>query len=163
MAYIPVTFPAEKKGLYALLLEQLKLYVDKEEDQIATLCNASAVLNDALEAVNWIGFYRVSGEELVLGPFQGRAAVSHIAPGKGMCGKAVELKETQVAADVHCYDGYIACDAETRSEIVVPLMSAEGKVLGVLDIDSPVSNRFDADDKAGLESIAAYLVEKLTK
>ena len=163
MAYIPVTFPADKKGLYALLLEQLKLYVDKEEDKVALLCNTSAVLNDALEAINWLGFYMVKGNELVLGPFQGRAAVSHIAPGKGMCGKTVELKETQVAADVHCYDGYIACDAETRSEIVVPMLTEDGEVLGVLDIDSPVANRFDAADRAGLENIVKYLVEKLTK
>lgn len=163
MAYIPVTFPADKKGLYALLMEQLKLYIDKETDKTALLCNASAVMNDALEAINWIGFYMVKNGELVLGPFQGKAAVSHIALGKGMCGKAWELKETQAAADVHCYDGYIACDTGTRSEIVVPLLTAEGEVLGVLDIDSPVSNRFDPLDKEGLEHIAAYLVEKLVK
>lgn len=163
MAYIPVTFPADKKGLYALLMEQLKLYIDKEDDKTALLCNASAVMNDALEAINWIGFYMMKENELVLGPFQGRAAVSHIALGKGMCGKTAERKETQVAADVHCYDGYIACDAETRSEIVVPMLTAEGEVLGVLDIDSPVANRFDAADRAGLENIVEYLVEKLTK
>ena len=163
MAYIPVEYPAEKKAFYALLMEQMKKYTENETDETAVLSNASSVLGVALENINWVGFYLVKGEELVLGPFQGKPAVSRIAYGKGVCGAGWAQKKTQLVADVHCFPGHIACDCASNSEIVVPLLDKEGEVLGVLDIDSPLMGRFDSDDLDGLEAIAAYLAAKLSR
>ncbi len=162
MAYIPVEYPAEKKAFYALLLEQLKLYTENETDRTAILANASAVLGVALEHINWVGFYLVQGEELVLGPFQGKPAVSRIAYGKGVCGAGWAQKKTQLVADVHCFPGHIACDCNSNAEIVVPLLDGKGEVLGVLDIDSPVTGRFDGNDLDGLEAAAAFLAAKIS-
>lgn len=163
MAYIPVDYPAEKKAFYALLLEQLKLYTENETDETAVLSNASAVLGIALEGINWVGFYLVKGEELVLGPFQGKPAVTRIGYGKGVCGAGWAEKKTQLVADVHCFAGHIACDCNSNAEIVVPLLNQQGEVLGVLDIDSPTTGRFDGEDLDGLEAAAAYLAEKLSR
>lgn len=161
MAYIEVAYPQEKQAFYALLLEQLKLYTENETDPTAILANASAVLAAALEDINWVGFYMVRGEELVLAPFQGKPAVSRIAYGKGVCGAGWAEKRTQLVADVHCFPGHIACDCNSNAEIVVPLLDAAGEVLGVLDIDSPKHARFDGDDLDGLEAAAAFLAGKL--
>ena len=156
MAYIPVEYPAEKKAFYALLLEQLKLYTENETDRTAILANASSVLGVALEHINWVGFYLVQGEELVLGPFQGKPAVSRIAYGKGVCGAGWAQKKTQLVADVHCFPGHIACDSASNSEIVVPI-HGEGRIVGVLDIDSPCVGRFTEEDRAGLEKFVRIL------
>lgn len=161
MAYIEVAYPQEKQAFYALLLEQLKLYTENENDPTAILANASAVLAAALEEINWVGFYMVQGEELVLAPFQGKPAVSRIAYGKGVCGAGWAEKRTQLVADVHCFPGHIACDCNSNAEIVVPLLDAAGEVLGVLDIDSPKQARFDGEDLDGLEAAAAFLAGKL--
>lgn len=161
MAYVEVEYPVEKKAFYALLLEQLKLYTENETDATAILANASAVLAAALKEINWVGFYLVRGEELVLAPFQGKPAVSRIAYGKGVCGAGWAEKKTQLVADVHCFPGHIACDCNSNAEIVVPLLDAAGEVLGVLDMDSPKGGRFDGDDLDGLEAAAAYLAAKI--
>ena len=141
--------------------EQLEKYTENETDETAILANASAVLGIALKDINWVGFYMVKGEELVLGPFQGKPAVSRIGYGKGVCGTGWAEKRTQLVADVHCFAGHIACDCNSNAEIVVPLLNDAGEVLGVLDIDSPVSGRFDGDDLDGLEAAAALLAKKI--
>lgn len=161
MAYIPVEYPKEKKAFYEVLLQQLKQYTEAEADRTAILSNASAVLAAALEEINWVGFYMVQGEELVLAPFQGKPAVSRIAYGKGVCGTGWAEKKTQLVADVHCFPGHIACDCQSNAEIVVPLLDEAGEVLGVLDIDSPRLGRFDAADLEGLEMAASYLAAKI--
>ena len=160
MAYIPVEYPAEKKAFYALLLEQLKKYTENETDRTAILSNASSVLGVALEHINWLGFYLVKGEELVLGPFQGKPAVSRIAYGKGVCGAGWAQKRTQLVADVHCFPGHIACDCNSNSEIVVPI-HVRGEIWGVLDIDSPHIGRFSEADREGLEEFVRMLEQVL--
>ncbi|MCI8287106.1 MAG: GAF domain-containing protein [Lachnospiraceae bacterium] len=141
---------------YPLILAQLKAVTESERDTIANLSNASAVLNMNLEEINWAGFYLVRGNQLVLGPFQGRPACVRIAFGKGVCGTAAAAGATQVVANVHEFPGHIACDGASNSEIVVPVHDS-GHLMAVLDIDSPVYNRFDAEDRAGLEACAALL------
>lgn len=141
---------------YDMLLAQLSSLTDGERDLIANLSNASAALNMNLEALNWAGFYLAGQDELVLGPFQGRPACIRIPFGKGVCGTAAASDSTQVVPDVHAFPGHIACDGASRSEIVVPLHNA-GKVVAVLDIDSPLPDRFSPEDKAGLERCAALL------
>lgn len=148
--------PKEKK--YDLLLKQLEALIEDENDDIANLSNASALLNQFLDEVNWVGFYIWKNNELVLGPFQGLPACVRIAYGKGVCGTAVKEGKTQRIADVHQFPGHIACDAASQSEIVVPLYK-EGSIFGVLDIDSPVKNRFDETDQICLEKFAK-IVEK---
>lgn len=141
---------------YELMLQQTKALLDGEPDSIANLSNASALLNQFLEDVNWVGFYIFKDKELVLGPFQGLPACIRIPVGKGVCGTAVETKETQVVADVNAFPGHIACDSASQSEIVVPLI-VNGEVYGVLDIDSPITNRFDATDKEYIEKFATIV------
>ena len=134
---------------YALLAEQLSGLLEGERDVTANLANASALLNETLEDLNWVGFYLRRGEELVLGPFQGRAACIRIPLGRGVCGTAAALDEIQLVPDVHQFPGHIACDGASNSEIVLPLHSG-GKVVAVLDIDSPSLNRFQPSDREGL-------------
>lgn len=134
---------------YALLAEQLSGLLEGERDVTANLANASALLNEALEDLNWVGFYLRRGEELVLGPFQGRVACIRIPLGRGVCGTAAALDEIQLVPDVHQFPGHIACDGASNSEIVLPLHSG-GKVVAVLDIDSPSLNRFQPSDREGL-------------
>lgn len=153
--------PRKKVLFTRFLKEQLEKYTENETDETAILANASAVLGIALKDINWVGFYMVKGEELVLGPFQGKPAVSRIGYGKGVCGTGWAEKRTQLVADVHCFAGHIACDCNSNAEIVVPLLNEAGEVLGVLDIDSPVSGRFDGDDLDGLEAAAAFLAKKI--
>ena len=132
----------------------LKALLDKEDWLITSLSNASALLNEYLRDINWVGFYLMRDGRLVLGPFQGKTACTVIPVGKGVCGTAVLRNCTLRVADVHEFPGHIACDSASRSEIVIPLRK-NGEVIGVLDIDSPLKNRFDEKDQAGLEEFAA--------
>lgn len=136
------------------LLEGLVCY---ESDWLAQLANASALLGHQLDEINWAGFYLMKNGELVLGPFQGKPACTHIPVGQGVCGTSAKQCATVLVADVHEFPGHIACDAASASEIVVPILTNEGELMGVLDIDSPVKNRFTAEDQAGLENFAKIL------
>lgn len=149
-----------KTELYRDLLSAIDAVTAGERDPIANMANAAALLFDWLPEVNWAGFYRLIEGELVLGPFQGEAACIRIEVGKGVCGTAAATHETQLVTDVHAFPGHIACDAASASEIVVPLV-AEGRLIGVLDIDSPVVARFDEDDRVGVEAIGALLSSRL--
>lgn len=131
-----------------------------EADAVANMANVAALLWQFLPDVNWTGFYRMTGGELVLGPFQGKAACIRIPVGKGVCGAAVADKATQLVADVHAFEGHIACDAESRAELVVPLLR-DGQVLGVIDLDSSTPSRFSNEDAAGCERLAELLVSRL--
>lgn len=148
----------QKNTDYALILSQLAAMTQKETDTIANLANASAVLSLNLEDINWAGFYLVQGNELVLGPFQGKPACVRIPFGKGVCGTAALEGTAQVVADVHAFAGHIACDTASNSEIVVPIRKGE-RLVAVLDIDSPLSGRFTEADREGLERCAALLGE----
>jgi GAF domain-containing protein len=148
----------DKPGLYRSLDEQVSALLAGERDPIANAANICALLFDALPDVNWAGFYFLrSSRELVLGPFQGKPACVRIAFGRGVCGTAVEQRHSLLVADVHAFPGHIACDAASRSELVVPLMAGDD-ILGVIDLDSPSVSRFDSDDQAGIEQIAALYV-----
>ncbi|MFJ7407284.1 MULTISPECIES: GAF domain-containing protein [unclassified Lysinibacillus] len=142
---------------YNTLAKQLDALLTGETDRIANLSNASALLNQFLPDINWVGFYILQEEELVLGPFQGLPACVRIPVGRGVCGSAVSKKETLVVDDVHAFPGHIACDAASQSEIVIPLIQQD-KVMGVLDIDSPIKNRFSTDDQLGLEHFVKTLL-----
>lgn len=145
---------------YTMLSKQLDALLEGEKNSIANLSNASALLNQFLERINWVGFYLMEEGELVLGPFQGLPACVRIPVGKGVCGTAVSDKKTMLVEDVQAFPGHIACDAASRSEIVVPLMK-EDQVIGVLDIDSPELDRFTKDDQQGLELFANVLMKHL--
>jgi len=129
--------------------------------RIANLANASALLYNTLENINWAGFYLVENGKLVLNAFQGKPACIEIAIGKGVCGTAVLEKKTQLVPDVHAFPGHIACDGASNSEIVVPLFGNGREVVGVLDIDSPVYSRFDENDRNGLESFASIIEDEI--
>jgi GAF domain-containing protein len=146
-----------KPALYRDLAASLEALLAGETDSLANLANAGALLAQALDRINWCGFYLLRGGELVLGPFQGKAACVRIALGRGVCGTAAERRETLVVPDVHAFPGHIACDAASRSEIVVPIL--QGATLhGVLDVDAPEPARFDEEDRAGLEEFIRRLV-----
>lgn len=149
-----------KPEFYQQLQAQVKAIIADEVDVIANMANISAVLFDALTLVNWVGFYRVINEELVLGPFQGKVACIRIPIGKGVCGTAVDKKVTQVVDDVHQFSGHIACDAASNSEIVVPVF-VNDDVVAVLDIDSISFSRFDEQDKQGIEAIVRILEARM--
>jgi GAF domain-containing protein len=149
-----------KSELYRDLSAALDALTADEADGIANMANAAALIWQYLPDLNWAGFYRMVDGELVLGPFQGKAACIRIAIGKGVCGTAAATRETQRVDDVHAFPGHIACDAASRSELVVPLVR-DGAVLGVLDLDSPVPARFDAEDAAGCEALAAMLAGRI--
>ena len=127
---------------------------------MTNLANASALLNEKLEGINWVGFYTIKDGRLVLGPFQGKVACTIIPIGKGVCGTAVAEDRTQLVPDVHKFPGHIACDSASNSEIVIP-MHRNGELFGVLDIDSPLLNRFTQEDQAGLEEFVAILEKSL--
>ncbi len=154
-------YPENKEEMYALLHAQVKSLLQGETDRIANLANASALLNLALSNINWAGFYLIRSKELILGPFQGKPACIHIPLGKGVCGTAALKDETLVVKDVHEFPGHIACDCDSASEIVIPLHSRE-RVVGVLDIDSPVVARFDAKDEQELNAIAKLIETSCT-
>ncbi len=143
--------------LYALLEQQLRAITQGETDWIANTANCAALLYHNLPQINWAGFYFLQGNELVLGPFQGRPACVRIPVGKGVCGTAAQTLTVQIVADVHQFPGHIACDSASNSEIVLPILSGQ-KLLGVLDIDSPQFNRFNQQDATGLQSLIDVLV-----
>ncbi|MBW6531062.1 GAF domain-containing protein [Sphingomonas sp. RRHST34] len=149
-----------KPHRYDDLSAALDALTGDEPDPIANMANAAALLWQYLPELNWAGFYRMIGDELVLGPFQGKAACIRIALGRGVCGTAAAERRTQLVADVHAFPGHIACDAASRSELVVPIVY-EGRLLGVLDLDSPVPERFDAEDARGCERLMALLAPRL--
>lgn len=145
---------------YNLLAKQLDALLEGELDTVSNLCNASALLNQFLDNINWCGFYVSKNNELLLGPFQGLPACVHIPFGKGVCGTAAQSKKTLVVEDVHAFPGHIACDSASQSEIVVPIIK-EQSLFGVLDIDSPIKNRFSKEDQAGLEQFVSILTKHL--
>ena len=164
-----------KKELYEEVVLQLKGLYEDCPHVIANLSNASALLNQAMKDINWVGFYRMEqvdsilnggekfagqNEQLILGPFQGKPACVEIKVGKGVCGTAVEKDEIQLVKNVHEFPGHIACDSASNSEIVLPIHK-DGKVWGVLDIDSPVIGRFDEEDRDGLEKVVRVIEEML--
>ena len=144
---------ADKPTLYADLASALEGLVAGETDGIANMANAASLIWETLPDINWVGFYRNVGGELIVGPFQGRPACVRIAFGAGVCGVAAETREVQLVEDVHSFPGHIACDSASNSEIVVPIVR-DGELLGVLDIDSPKHARFDSEDEAGCVRLA---------
>ncbi|KQN95904.1 MULTISPECIES: GAF domain-containing protein [Stenotrophomonas] len=154
------TLTGSKPEQYAQLLAQARALVHGETDRIANAANLSALVYHALPQLNWVGFYFFDGTELVVGPFQGLPACVRIPLHKGVCGAAASTRQTQRVEDVDAFPGHIACDSASRSELVVPLVH-DGALVGVFDLDSPVTSRFDADDQAGLEAIARVFVEAL--
>ncbi|MGY6272986.1 GAF domain-containing protein [Achromobacter denitrificans] len=149
-----------KPGLYAGLAAQARALLEGEHDRIANAANLSALAYQALPGLNWAGFYFFDGTELVLGPFQGKPACVRIPLDRGVCGAAASQRQTQLVPDVHAFAGHIACDAASRSEIVVPLV-LDGKLIGVWDVDSPVPDRFDEDDRKGMEALCAVFLASL--
>lgn len=156
MSHISIHYPAEKSALYPLVCQQIAALTDGVPHLIANLANATAVLNEALPGINWVGFYLVEEGRLVLGPFQGKSACIEIPSGRGVCGTALAKNETQLVYDVHQFPGHIACDSASNSEIVIPLRK-RGAVVAVLDIDSPSVGRFDEADREGLEQVAKII------
>lgn len=155
------TLSGGKSEQYAQLAEQARGLLHGERDRVANAANLSALVYHGLPDLNWVGFYFFDGTELVVGPFQGKPACVRIPLDKGVCGAAASTRRTQRVADVHAFPGHIACDAASRSELVVPLYRGD-RLIGVFDLDSPVPDRFDADDQAGLEAIAQVYLESLS-
>ncbi|PGC30957.1 GAF domain-containing protein [Bacillus pseudomycoides] len=154
------SYGGSREQQYETVMKQLDALLTGESNVVANLANASALLNQFLERVNWVGFYVTEGNQLVLGPFQGMPACVRIPFGRGVCGVAAETKTTQLIADVHQFPGHIACDSASNSEIVVPIIK-EGTVIGVLDIDSPEKNRFDEVDQHYLEKFVETLLKHM--
>lgn len=153
-------YKGTKEEKYSLVQKQLRALLEGESNQIANLSNASSLLNQFLDETNWVGFYLNDNEELVLGPFQGLPACVRIPFGRGVCGTSASERKTMRIEDVHAFPGHIACDAASQSEIVVPIVK-NGKLLGVLDIDSPIKSRFDEVDQEQLEKFVEILTEYL--
>ncbi|WP_057911407.1 GAF domain-containing protein [Peribacillus muralis] len=153
-------YQEKKEKNYELVQKQLSALIEDETNRIANLSNAAALLNQFLDEINWVGFYLYEENQLILGPFQGLPACVRIPMGRGVCGTSAATKKTLRIEDVHQFPGHIACDAASRSEIVIPLMQ-NGKLIGVLDIDSPITNRFDEIDQYGLEKFAEILSKSL--
>lgn len=149
-----------KQTDYTLLARQLDALLDGETDLIANLSNASALLNENLDQINWVGFYLMKNDALILGPFQGKPACVHIEVGRGVCGTAVAENKIQRVANVNAFPGHIACDAASQSEIVVPIHKGD-TVIGVLDIDAPITNRFSEADEEGLAKFVEVLEQHL--
>ena len=161
MSYSATPLTGSKPEQYAQLLEQARALLHGERDRIANAANLSALVYNALPDLNWVGFYFFDGSELVVGPFQGLPACVRIPLDKGVCGAAARTRQTQRIEDVHAFPGHIACDSASNSELVVPLVDADGALLGVFDLDSPLPARFDVEDQQGLEAIARAYVESL--
>jgi L-methionine (R)-S-oxide reductase len=164
MSFASIPLTGSKPEQYAQLLAQAEALLHGETDRIANAANLSALVYHALPDLNWVGFYFFDGTELVVGPFQGLPACVRIPLDKGVCGAAARTRSTQRVADVHAFPGHIACDSASRSEVVVPLVVplADGDALvGVFDLDSPVADRFDVEDQAGLEALAAAFLRTL--
>ena len=145
---------------YGLLCSQLASLAEADRWYVPLMANAAALLYDAMADVNWTGFYLLRGEKLVLGPFQGKVACIHIPLGRGVCGTAAQRDATELVPDVHAFPGHIACDSASNSEIVIPIHSG-GRVVAVLDIDSPILNRFSEADRTGLEGFVRVLEERI--
>lgn len=165
--FAPVHYDGTREEQYTLLLGQLEALIHDESNGIANLANGAALLGQFMQEINWVGFYLVDEElaavgkkELVLGPFQGLPACVRIPFGRGVCGTSAASRETVLVPDVHAFPGHIACDAASRSEIVVPLLAGD-RLIGVLDIDSPRVDRFDAVDQQYLEQFVAKLAVRL--
>ena len=153
-------YQGKKEKNYELVQKQLLALIEDETNRIANLSNAAGLLNQFLDEINWVGFYLYEEDQLILGPFQGLPACVRIPMGKGVCGTSAATEKTLRIEDVHQFPGHIACDAASRSEIVIPLMK-DGKLFGVLDIDSPITDRFDEMDQQGLEKFAEILSNHL--
>lgn len=151
-----------KISFYQDLYTQVESLISDESDMIANMANVSALLFERLSEVNWVGFYRLINNELILGPFQGKVACIRIPLGRGVCGSAAKNNKTQCINDVHSFDGHIACDSATNAEIVIPMV-VHGKVIAVLDIDSTKYNRFDRQDQVGLEKIMSLFENVIIK
>jgi len=158
MHLVKSTAELSKAAAYVELHGQLKALFSGERDGLANTANMAALIHQVLPNLNWAGFYFLQGTELVLGPFQGKPACVRIAMGRGVCGTAALRRETVIVPDVHAFPGHIACDAASRSEIVVPLIQ-QGQLLGVLDLDSPQPGRFDEEDGAGLTAAVGLLLD----
>ncbi|WP_019419297.1 GAF domain-containing protein [Paenibacillus sp. OSY-SE] len=160
--FAPTMYTGSIEKDYPVITQQLSALIDGEPNLIANLANASALLWQGLKNINWAGFYLmdVAKGELVLGPFQGMPACVRIPLGRGVCGTAAKEQRTLIVPDVHAFAGHIACDAASRSEIVVPMVK-DGKLVGVLDIDSPLTDRFNEDDQAALEKMVAAIMSEL--
>ncbi|GEQ05412.1 GAF domain-containing protein [Staphylococcus gallinarum] len=150
-----------KETNYSLLRKQVASLIEDESNVIAILSNVSALLNDNLDQINWVGFYLMENGELILGPFQGHPACVHIAVGKGVCGTAVAEDKSQLVEDVNAFPGHIACDANSKSEVVVPIHK-DGTVIGVLDIDAPIIGRFTTTDQTELEAIVKVIEQQIS-
>jgi len=161
MTFQATALSGSKPEQYAQLLDQARALMHGEHDRIANAANLSALLWHALPDLNWCGFYLFDGTELVVGPFQGLPACIRIPLDKGVCGAAASTRQTQRVDDVSAFPGHIACDSASRSELVVPLSSGDGALVGVLDLDSPLPARFDVEDQHGLEAIARAFMETL--
>ena len=161
MSFSAIPLTGSKPEQYAQLLEQARALLHGEHDRIANAANLSALVYNALPDLNWVGFYFFDGTELVVGPFQGLPACVRIPLDKGVCGAAARSRQTQRVEDVHAFPGHIACDSASNSELVVPLVAADGQLLGVFDLDSPLSARFSVEDQEGLEQIARLYLESL--
>ena len=159
--FTATSLSGNKAEQYAQLAEQARALLHGERDRVANAANLSALVYHALPDLNWVGFYFFDGTELVVGPFQGQPACVRIPLDRGVCGAAASTRTTQRVEDVNAFPGHIACDAASRSELVVPLVDAGDNLVGVFDIDSPLPGRFDAQDQAGLERIAATFMESL--
>lgn len=160
MTFQATTLSGSKPDQYAQLVDQARGLLAGERDRIANAANLSALVAHALPRLNWTGFYFFDGRELVVGPFQGLPACVRIPLDKGVCGAAARTRQTQRVADVHAFPGHIACDAASRSELVVPLVHGD-ELIGVFDLDSPEPDRFDEHDQRGLEALAQVFVESL--
>ena len=160
MSHQPTVWPGDKKECYDLLSRQAEALTEGCPLPLPALANAAALLWEALPDINWAGFYLAKGDTLYLGPFQGKTACTVIPFDRGVCGTAAASRQVQLVADVHQFPGHIACDSASNSEIVLPLIVA-GTLVGVLDIDSPTLNRFDATDSEGLADIARVLTEQV--
>ena len=158
--FTAASLSGDKPQQYAQLAEQASALLHGEPDRIANAANLSALVYHALPRLNWVGFYFFDGTELVVGPFQGLPACVRIPLDRGVCGAAASSRQTQRVEDVHAFPGHIACDAASRSELVVPLVK-DGALVGVFDLDSPDPGRFDVEDQEGLEAIARIYVQSL--
>jgi L-methionine (R)-S-oxide reductase len=150
-----------KAELYRELAAQCRALIGNETDSIANMANCAALIFNSVPRLNWAGFYLLKDGELVLGPFQGHPACVRIALGRGVCGTAAESHSTLRVADVTTFPGHIACDGASRSEIVVPMLTDDSHLIGVLDVDSPELDRFDAEDEAGLSALAEIIARKI--
>lgn len=163
MFHLSTTPFASKREHYAELTSQARGLLEGERDLIANAANFSALVFHSLPDLNWAGFYLFDGTELVVGPFQGQPACVRIALGRGVCGTAAQTRQIQLVRDVNAFEGHIACDAASQSEIVVPLVKPDGSLLGVWDVDSPLVGRFDDDDRAGMAALCEAFMAALRR